>query len=271
VVRADRERRSGREARIREGTTHKEAPTLQALRRPVITEEGLQMRMRTVFGSCAAALLFVTAVAAQQQQPVGDEQRPRTTGATAQQQEITITGCVEDQAGGARASSGAGASAAEFVLVAMDPAGAAGSTSIGGRPTGTTGSTTTGAAAGTRYSLSGSQERQLKAGQRVEITGRMSGAQNRGTTGQGIGAGAGAAGTNRGTTEHPPGGDISRDDPSRAPDLPANEPATGTRSDTGRQTGQTGIGTTGGANMQMLEIVSYRVVTGDCSNNNNIR
>jgi hypothetical protein len=122
-----------------------------------------------------------------------------------------------------------------------------------------------------RYSLSGPRESELRAGQRVEIIGRVSGAQNRGTTGQGADTNRGTTGqgqgaeTNRGTADRTPPSDISRDDPNRVPDVPGNEPGAGTRTDTSRQTAGA---TSGGANMQMLEIVSYRAVPGDCANNN---
>lgn len=216
------------------------------------------MRMRTVFGSCVAAILAITAVAAQQQ-PLGNDQRPRTPAAAGQQQEVTIVGCIEDQAGGSsRATGGAGATTtSEFVLVAADPAGA---TSTTGRPsaTGTSGSTTGRTTAGTRYSLSGIRERELRAGQRVEIIGRTSSAQNRGTTGQGQGIES-----NRGTDERTQAPGATRDNPNRVPDEPrGNETPTGTRTDTSRQTT---TATQRGADMAMLEIVSFKTVPGNCN------
>lgn len=190
--------------------------------------------MRTVFGSCVAVVLAMAAVAAQQQPAGEDQQSQSRTGApAAQAQQVTITGCIEEQPGGTP-------NATEFVLVSAEPAGATGSSSTG-RPTatGTTGTTSGRANAGMRYSLSGSSERQLRVGQRVEIVGRT---QNRGNAGQGQGSASTSSAPS--STERTPG--QSR-----------GETAETTRG----ATGASGVN----ANMPMLEVVSYKVVPGNCN------
>jgi hypothetical protein len=202
-----------------------------------------------------AFVLAMAALTAQQQPPAGGNQQPqsqsqsppRPSATTGQQQEMTIVGCIEAQPGGAP-------TATDFVLVSMDPAVATGSSSTG-RPsaTGTSGTTTSRANAGLRYSLSGTKERELRAGQRVEIIGKSSGAQNRSTS-------SGSASTSSTSNPH--------DTPSAAgagtPGQSGNQTADGSRPDSGRQTTTTaGVGAN--ANMQMLEIVSYRVVPGNCN------
>lgn len=208
--------------------------------------------MRTVFNTCVAAVLAVTAVAAQQQ-PAGNDQQsqPRTSATGAQAQQVTITGCIEEQPGGTPA-------ATEFVLVSMDPAGAAGSSPTGRPPTatGTTGTTSGRATVGTRYSLSGNSERQLRAGQRVEIVGRT---QNRGNAGQG--QGSASTSSTPGNVERAPG-QSGNETAGGTRSEPSGQSASGARPDSGRQT-TTASGVN--ANMQMLEIVSYKVVPGNCN------
>jgi hypothetical protein len=246
------------------------------------------MRKRIVFGSCVALVLAMAAVTAQQQQPAGDDQQPqsqsqpRPSATTGQQQEMTIVGCIEAQAAGTP-------TATDFVLVSVDPAVATGSSSTG-RPsaTGTSGTTSSRASAGTRYSLSGIKERELRAGQRVEIIGRSSGAQNRSTS-SGSASTPSTSSSTRDTQSAAGAGQTSRTPESdRATDQRGSQPgsgmpaqsggqtAGGTRTessgqtasgappDSGRQT-TTAVGAGANANMQMLEIVSYRVVPGNCN------
>jgi hypothetical protein len=230
------------------------------------------MRMRTMIGSCVAVVLAMTVIAAQQQ-PAGDDpqsqsqSQPRTSATAGQPQEMTIVGCIEEQAG-------ATARGTEFVLASVEPTGAGGSTATG-QPsaTGTTGSTSARASAGTRYSLSGTKERELRAGQRVEIVGRSSGAQNRGSAST-----SPASGNTRDTQSSAGAGDQTAPTPDsdRATDRRGSQPSTGTptessgqtasgaRTDSGRQTAITGSAGAN-ANMAMLEIVSYRVVPGNCN------
>ena len=212
------------------------------------------MRMRNMIGSCVAVVLAVTVVAAQQQPAGDDPQSPsqsqsqsRTSTTAGQPQETTIVGCIEAQAGGAPGAS-------EFVLVSAEPGAAGASSSSRPSPTGTSGSTSTRTNAGMRYSLSGTKEHELRTGQRVEVIGKSSSAQNRSTS-SGSASTSPTSGPTRDTQPSAGAGDHA---------APTPESASGARTDSGRQTATTGSAGAN-ANMAMLEIVSYRVVPGNCN------
>ena len=128
--------------------------------------------------------------------PSGQTSAPRPSGQSDQAM-TTFTGCVQ-AGGGAAGAAGAAGSAASgatggYILTSVSPSGSAagGSTAAAGTA-GTTGTT----ARGSSYRLTGGEDLQKYVGQRVEITGNVSGRadSSTGSSAGAPGAGAGAAG-----------------------------------------------------------------------------
>ena len=130
------------------------------------------MRVIVSFVMSVVAGIVVTSAMSSQATP----QEPKTTAAAAQEQQVTVVGCVvresdyrkaRDAGKGGVAGTGVGAGN-EFVLTNASMAGASGS------PVGTAGT-----GAGAAYELTGSNENQAEqfVGKRVEISGKLKAAE----------------------------------------------------------------------------------------------
>jgi hypothetical protein len=196
-----------------------QSATVQSLARPSLrrrttktTLEGC-MKRQIIFGTMLSAALAVGVAA--QQPPSAPGQPPSTPSTSSSQSQsdsaktVTMTGCLQaasSSGGGAAAQpgapgapgAGAGASQAKsFILASASPAGSASKEpGAPGAPAATAGTS----GSGSTYRLTGGDDQNLEKyiGQRVEVTGRLSGRSAGSSSGAGApGAGAGASGSSQ--------------------------------------------------------------------------
>src|SRR6185436_13018936 len=181
-----------------------------SLRRRITTTLEGCMKRQMIFGTMLSAALAVGVAA--QQPPASPGQPPSTPSTSSSQSQsdsaktVTMTGCLQaasGSGGGAAAPGGAGAGAGassaskSYILASASPAGAAGASKEPGAPAGAPGAAGT-SGTGSTYRLTGGDDKDLEknVGQRVEVTGRLSGRGMGSSSGAGApGAGAGASGS----------------------------------------------------------------------------
>lgn len=167
------------------------------------------MKRQIIFGTMLSAALAV-GVGAQQPPSAPPAQTPSTPARESQQSDsaktVTMTGCLQaasSSGGGAAAEPGAPAAGAAsqakgFILASASPAGAK-TGAEPGAPAGAPGAAGT-SGTGSTYRLTGGADQNLEkyVGQRVEVTGTLSGRSMGSSSGAGApGAGAGASGSSQ--------------------------------------------------------------------------